>query len=241
MSEAGPDRREATLAKTFVMLADTLVDDFDVTDLFDRLTSACVELLGAATAGLMLVDQHGALQLMASSSEAMRALELFEMSHDQGPCMECYATRQPLSADLRDPDSLTRWPKFTAEALRNSVTLVQALPMRLRGNTIGALNIFHTTEARLSDHDTAIAQAMADLATIALLQRHALSSSAMLSAQLQEAAQRPRPHRTGERPAGRTGRTRSRCRLRASTPSLPGSAPPSHTDRARNSRRPTRP
>jgi GAF domain-containing protein len=185
----GPHRgdREATLARTFVMLADTLVDDFDVTDLFDRLTGACVELLGAAAAGLMLVDQHGALQLMASSSEAMRALELFEMSHDQGPCMDCYANGQPVSADLHSVEAATRWPQFTAEALGQSITAVQALPMRLRGQTIGALNIFQTTGARLEVHDTALAQALADIATIALLQRHALTSTELLSEQLQEA------------------------------------------------------
>jgi GAF domain-containing protein len=182
---SGP--REAILAKTFVMLADTLVDDFDVTDLFDRLTGACVELLGAATAGLMLVDQHGTLQLMASSSEAMRALELFEMSHDQGPCMECFANRRPVSADLRTTEAANRWPQFTAEALRQSVTAVQALPMRLRGQTIGALNIFHTVGARLDDHHTGLAQALADIATIALLQRRVLNSSELLSEQLQAA------------------------------------------------------
>src|SRR3954447_13474640 len=150
----GPERgrREASLARTFVMLADTLIDEFDVTDLFDRLTGACVELLGAATAGLMLVDQHGNLQLVASSSEAMRALELFEMSHDQGPCMDCYGGGQAVSADLRAAEAGERWPEFTAEAVRQSVTAVQALPMRLRGQTIGALNIFHTTGSRLDDH-----------------------------------------------------------------------------------------
>lgn len=187
MSNPGSGQREAALASTFVMLADTLVDHFDVTDLFVRLTSACVEVLGAATAGLMLVDQHDTLQLMASSSEAMRALELYEMSYDQGPCMECYASRKPVSADLRNSEAAQRWPQFTAEALRQSVTAVQALPMRLRGQTIGALNIFHTTGGRLDDHHTALAQALADIATIALLQRRALTSSEMLSEQLQEA------------------------------------------------------
>jgi GAF domain-containing protein len=135
----------------------------------------------------MLVDQHGTLQLMASSSEEMRALELFEMSHDQGPCMDCFANHQPVNADLRSDDAASRWPQFTAEALRHSVTAVQALPMRLRGQTIGALNIFHTLGAGLDDHDIALAQALADIATIALLQRKALISSEVLSEQLQEA------------------------------------------------------
>src|SRR4051794_33958333 len=187
MTEVSSSAREAALARTFVMLADTLVADFDVTDLFNRLTAASVELLGASTAGLMLVDQHGVLQLMASSSEAMRQLELFEMNHNEGPCMECYATRTPVSADLRDPSSARRWPQFVEQALGASVVSVQALPMRLRGQTLGALNIFHNSARILSGHDTALAQALADVATIALLQRRALASSELLTEQLQEA------------------------------------------------------
>jgi GAF domain-containing protein len=187
MTGPGNGQRAAKLAQTFVMLADTLVDDFDVTDLFDRLTGACIELLGAATAGLMLVDQHGVLQVVASSSDAMRALELFEMSHDEGPCMDCYAGQQPVNADLRSAEAASRWPQFTAEALRHSVTAVQALPMRLRGQTIGALNIFHTSGPGFDDQDVTLAQALADIATIALLQRRVLNSSELLSEQLQEA------------------------------------------------------
>lgn len=187
MTELGSGRLEAVLARTFVMLADTLVDDFDVTDLFDRLTEACVELLGAATAGLMLADHHGTLQLMASSSEAMRRLELFEVTHDQGPCMECFASGVAVRADLTTAEAQERWPEFTAEALRDSVTAVQALPMRLRGHTIGALNIFHNGTPAFDDHATSLAQALADVATIALLQRRALASSELLTEQLQEA------------------------------------------------------
>jgi GAF domain-containing protein len=179
--------RETALARTFVTIADTLVDDYDVTDLFDRLTQACVDLLGANTAGLMLADHDDRLRLVASSSEAMRALELFEMTYDEGPCMDCYQTRSAVAADLSHSDALARWPRFTAEALQKSVTAVQALPMRLRGQTIGALNIFHTDSPAFNAHDTALAQALADVATIALLQRKALASSETLTEQLQEA------------------------------------------------------
>lgn len=179
--------RETSLSRIFVEIADTLVQDFDVTDLFDRLTSACVELLGAATAGLMLADQHGVLQLMVSSSDAMRTLELFEITHRQGPCLDAYVGQQQVSADLQEPDARQRWPEFTARALEMGFAGVQALPMRLRTETIGALNLFHTDTAVLSDHDTAVARALADVATIAILQRRALASTELLAAQLQTA------------------------------------------------------
>jgi GAF domain-containing protein len=179
--------REATLAGTLVAITDTLVSDFDVTDLFDRLTSACVDVLGAATAGLMLADHHGNLQLVASSTEAMRQLETFEVTHREGPCLDSYNSHEQIAVDLRDGAAARRWPRFTAEALRLSFVGVQALPMRLRGETIGALNVFHTGIDRLNEHDTALAQALADVATIAILQHRALASSELLATQLQVA------------------------------------------------------
>lgn len=187
MPEQNQPRREATLAGTLVTITDTLVSDFDVSDLFYRLTSACVDVLGAATAGLMLADHHGHLQLVASSSEAMRDLELFEMTHQEGPCLDSFGSREQIAVDLRDDAAARRWPRFTAEALRLSFVGVQALPMRLRGETIGALNVFHTGTDRLNEHDTALAQALADVATIAILQHRALATSELLAQQLQTA------------------------------------------------------
>ena len=184
---SGDGDRETSLAATFVQLADTLVRDFDVTDLFDRLTTACVDLLDAAAAGLMLADQRGTLQLMASSSRAMRALELFELSHDEGPCLDAYARRSQISVDLRDPAARQSWPHFTARAMGLGFTGVQALPMRLRDRTIGSLNVFHTSGERLDEHDTSLAQALSDVATIAILQRRRMDSSEELAAQLQTA------------------------------------------------------
>ena len=187
MTELGGFGRERALATTFVALADTLVHDFDVNDLFDRLTAACVDLLKAATAGLMLADARGSLQLVASSSDAMRELELFEMRHGEGPCLDSFSSGEAIALQLLDPVALQRWPKFTPEAVAQSFTGVQALPMRLRGNTIGALNVFHANGHQVSRSDTSVAQALADVATIAILQRRALSTSENLAEQLQAA------------------------------------------------------
>jgi len=187
MPATGGSARESSLARTLVMIADTLVTDFDIADLFDRLTTACVELLGAATAGLMLADRDGTLQLMSSSSADMRALEQFEIAHAQGPCLDCFASRRALAVDLSGEEAARRWPAFTSEARRYGIAGVQALPMRLRDDTIGALNLFHTSVARLTDHSTELAQALADVATIAILQQRALSNSELLAEQLQTA------------------------------------------------------
>ena len=179
--------RQSALAATFVALTDTLVTDFDVNDLFDRLVTACIDVLGATTAGLMLSDHSGALQLVASSSDAMRELELFEMRHREGPCLDAFASGEAVAVQLTEPSAATRWPLFTAEAAGLSLTRVQALPMRLRATRIGALNVFHSDDRVADADEIGIAQAFADVATIAILQRRALASSELLAGQLQTA------------------------------------------------------
>lgn len=177
--------REAILARTLVELADTLVADYDIVELLTMLADRCVMLLGVDAAGLMLVNGNGDLQVIASSSDAMRVLELFELEAHEGPCLECFATRLPvvnldLNVDLR-------WPRFSAEAIAAGYHSVHALPMRLRGDVVGALNLFHEGVGRMEPEDVAAAQAMADIATIALLQHRATSSAKILAENLSHA------------------------------------------------------
>ena len=167
-------------------LADTLVADFDVVELLTRLTDRCVDVLEVDAAGLMLVSVEGDLRVMASSSEAVRVLELFEVQSQEGPCLDCYRTgRAVVNQDLTLTNG--RWPRFTAEALAGGIRAVHALPMRLRGNVIGALNLFHAEPTHLPDADVEAAQALADVATIAILQHRAALEAQVLNEQLSQA------------------------------------------------------
>jgi GAF domain-containing protein len=178
--------REGLLARTLVELADSLVDDFDVVELLTLLTDRCVEVLDVSTAGLILVGAGGGLRLMASSSEAMRVLEIFELQSDEGPCMDCYRTGQPVvNMDLIDAHQ--RWPRFAPEALDAGFHSVHALPMRLRGTVIGALNLFRVDQGAMSDDDLAAAQALADISTIAILQHHAAAEAHIVNEHLSHA------------------------------------------------------
>ncbi len=173
--------REQSLARAFVELADTLVADFDVVDLLHVLANRCVELLGVQAAGLMLADQRGQLRLMASSSEQSRLLELFELETDEGPCVVCYQTGAPTSdGDLDRPDP--RWPRFGRQATAAGFHSIHALPMRLRTEVIGVLNLFSATPLR--DEDIRVGQALADVATIGLLQHRAIEHRQMLAERL---------------------------------------------------------
>ena len=178
--------RERRLARAFVRLADTLTSGFDVAELFDDLVGTCVDLLSLSAAGLMLTDQRGALRMMASSSEKTRVLELFELQNDQGPCLDCYRTSEIVAA-VDEADQAARWPAFATEARALGLGPVYALPMRLRQQTIGALNLFRTYPSPLSDVELDIGQAMADVATIAILEHRARLADQHLAEQLQTA------------------------------------------------------
>jgi GAF domain-containing protein len=178
--------REHELAEMFVMLADTLVEDYDIVDLLDRLAGACVSLLGVTAAGLLLDDQHGSLAVVASSSEETRLLEIFQLQNNQGPCLDCVSTgRVVISTDL-DADT-RRWPLFAPVAMAAGFRSVAALPLRLRDQTIGGLNLFGARAVPVPAGDQRLAQALADVATIGILQQRSAHRSAMLAEHLQRA------------------------------------------------------
>ena len=176
---------DVQLADVFVEMADTLVDDFDVIDFLHVLTERCVQLLDVSAAGLLLTDQHNTLQVVAASSERTRLLELFQLQTDEGPCVDCFHTGQPVS--VADLSSGGRWPRFTAVAAEAGFAAVHALPMRLRADVIGAVNLFGTQPGALDGEKLRIGQALADVATIGLLQQRAIRQRDTLTEQLQHA------------------------------------------------------
>ena len=177
------DRR---LVETFVELADTLVDDFDVIDFLQILVERCVELLDIDAVGLLLSNQRGQLQLVASSNEHVRLLELFQLQSREGPCVDAFATGIRVGhPDLTAADS--RWSQFAPAAIGAGFAAVDALPMRLRSEVIGALNIFRTGVGELTDSALYTAQALVDVATISLLQERSIRHQEMLTEQLQTA------------------------------------------------------
>jgi len=170
------------LARALVELADNLVSDFDVTELLTVLTDRCVDVLDVSAAGIMLASPAGDLRVMASSSEEMRLLELFELQSQEGPCLDCYNTGEPVvNVDLGDD---SRWPQFAQRATAAGFRSVHALPMRLRGAVLGALNMFNVDTGQVRPADMAAAQALADVATIAIIQHRAAAEAKLLNEQL---------------------------------------------------------
>jgi transcriptional regulator with GAF, ATPase, and Fis domain len=178
--------REQRLAQVFVEFADTLVEEFDVVDFLQTLTERAVELIDADSAGLMLDNQRGRLQVVAYTDEPTRLLELLELQNDEGPCMECFATGQSLS-NVDVVSSQATWPRFAVAAAEAGFALVHAVPMRLRRQVIGALNLFSRSPTPLGDDHLAVVQGLADVATIGLLHERAVRDKVVLAEQLQTA------------------------------------------------------
>jgi GAF domain-containing protein len=174
------------VTRAFVALADTLVDDYDVVDLLDGLVTTCVSLLGVTASGLLLDDQKGHLAVVASSSEETRLLEIFQLQNNEGPCLDCVRTGSAVScADLLEDQA--RWPRFVPAAMAAGFRSVAALPLRLREHVIGGLNLFGSGVGPVSPDDRRLAQALADVATIGILQRRSAHRSTMVAEQLQHA------------------------------------------------------
>ena len=166
-------------------MADTLASDFDVVDFLHGLSADSVEILRAAAAGVMLADGRGGLRLIASSDERMRLLELFELQGAQGPCLDAFSTGRPLQANA-DSSSI-RWPVFAQRASDSGFQMMCAVPLRVRTNVIGAMNLFRATNESFTDDEMDIAQAMAEMAAIGLIQERALREHTLLTEQLQAA------------------------------------------------------
>jgi GAF domain-containing protein len=180
--------REHRLASAFVELADTLVDDYDVIDVLDLLVAHSVTLLAADAAGILLVDARDRLRVVASSNEESDWTELLQVQTDEGPCVDCVRSGEPVTVHDLD-EAATRWPRFVAALARRSGTYrsVHALPLRLRGEAIGGMNLFHSRPGPLPEADLRLGQALADIATIGILQERAVRHGEIVTEQLQTA------------------------------------------------------
>jgi hypothetical protein len=171
--------REARVLEAVVSLVDSLLDDFDVVDLLTELTERCAELLDVATAGLLLADPLEQLRVLAATSEETRDLELFQLQADEGPCVDCYFTGQPISvADLESESE--RWPRFVPAALDAGFASVHAIPMRAAGIVVGALGLFGHRTGALNDADRLVGQTLAHIASVAILQEHPPTPSTVM-------------------------------------------------------------
>lgn len=177
---------DSRLLNTLTTLADTLVDDYDVVELLQTLVDACRDILDVTAAGILLADESsGQLELVASTSEASRLVEIMQLAAHDGPCIQCYRTGEPVA--VASLEAATEWGAFRAEALANGFSSIYAVPLRLRERTIGTLNVMNAAEGALQDDARVAVRAFADVATIGILHERSLRESELLAEQLKVA------------------------------------------------------
>ncbi len=182
MSPIAADR----LAQVFVEVADTLVSEFDLIEFLQMVTTHTSDLVDARAAGLLLADSAGRLRLMAASDERVQMVELFQVQAEEGPCLDCFRQGAPvINVDLRQAGE--QWPRFAPRAVEAGYHSVHAFPMRLRSEIVGALNLFSGRTGRITDANAVIVQALADVATIGLIQERTITRSELVAEQLQSA------------------------------------------------------
>lgn len=179
--------REQRLAETLVNLADTLVRDFDVFDLFYLLVESVPDLIDVQEAGLLLVNGRGDLQVMAVTSERVKTIESVQIRTSNGPCFDAFESGDIVVSSLTTPMAMDRWPRFVEAALDAGFGSIVSIPMRLRDRVLGALNLFRVRQDHLAHEEIVAAKALADMASIAILQDRAAHDSDVLVGQLQEA------------------------------------------------------
>lgn len=180
------DRREELIVQAFVEIADGLAHGFDAIDLLDVLAHRCVAILDVASAGLLLADEAGRLHVLAASSQAARELEVFQLQRDEGPCRDCFHAGTKVDVPNLD-EQVDRWPQFVPHARAAGFQSVHAVPLRLRTRVLGAMGLFGTRIGALEEGDHALAQALADVASVALVQERLAADQEALNSQLQTA------------------------------------------------------
>jgi GAF domain-containing protein len=178
--------REQRLSAAFVAVADTLVTGFDLIDQMRTLVDVCVDLLDVEAAGLLLLDGGDTLQLLVATSEQADFVEVLQLDAGAGPCVDCFTTGSVVAVDDIG-DVVERWPEFAAAAAHRGFRSVYAVPMRLRGQVLGTLNLFSTKKGALNAPDAAVAQALADVATIGIIQERSIRETGLVTEQLQHA------------------------------------------------------
>lgn len=176
--------REDRLIEALVTLADTLVDKYDIIDFLQTLAERCVDLVDVSAAGIMLADPRRELRHAACSNEEMRLVELFELQVEEGPCFDAYRTRAPVICASPE-EAAERWPEFAHNANKYGFSGFSAVPMRLRSDVVGALNLFSFEASALGGDDIKVVQAMADIATIGILQERSIQDAHAFSTQLE--------------------------------------------------------
>src|SRR4051812_32140512 len=177
--------REAEIAAAFVELAETMVTGNELFEFLHLLCKRTVALLEVDAAGVMLADEHDRLRAIAASNEDTHLLEMFSLQNQEGVCIDVYRGGTALQTSIAG--TVDRWPNFSRLAIEHGYGWLCGVPLRHGDDVLGAMNLFRVSDEPLGDPDVRLAQALADVATVSLLQRRETAQARTRAVQLQQA------------------------------------------------------
>lgn len=184
--------REAKIIAALSAAADTLTADFDALDLLHTVIADCTEILQLAAGGILLApgaageSSAGDLEFATATSAAAERVAHVTLDNGAGPCIDCYVSGTPIVMDELGAFE-DRWPEYCAAARAEGFESVLVIPMRVRGHVIGAMDLFGRTATTFHESDIKVAQALASVATIAIVQDRGASEAQLVEAQLRNA------------------------------------------------------
>jgi transcriptional regulator with GAF, ATPase, and Fis domain len=138
-------------------------------DLGGALCATSVDVLDVPGAGITIQRPGGDPQCVATSNAHMASLHELERTLGEGPCVEAFTTGRATSAPDLGRVSSTRWPAFTAGALRTEARACFGYPLQVGDERIGALNLYAIRAGPLSTDQHEDAVVVAEVVTHALL------------------------------------------------------------------------
>lgn len=177
--------RQDLLVGALSEFARTLVRRFDISDVLYDLTARVTAVLEVESAGVSVV-QDGRLRFVTALDERATTLERVQEEEQAGPCIEAFRTGNPILVNpLTEVEH--RWPTFVREARSTGFVALAGIPMRLDGQSLGALDLYHTSHRDWSDEDVRVARVLADMATSYVVTASELERQQRTSEQLQVA------------------------------------------------------
>jgi hypothetical protein len=162
-----------TVAQALADATSALTRDDDVTDVLARLIGDCAEVLSAEAIGVLVLNAQSDLELLSATSHRVAELELFQIQHDSGPCIDAIHSSAMVTA-TGATEMNRRWPAIGPVIAAAGYDALHAYPLRWHGHTLGAMNVFHGAPADAVDVAPAeralLGQTFADIATIVIVQ-----------------------------------------------------------------------
>ncbi|WP_111766033.1 GAF and ANTAR domain-containing protein [Nakamurella deserti] len=155
-------------------------------ELIQRIAELAARTVPTALTCGITVATDGRVVTVGAADALAAQLDEQQYRLEAGPCLEALWTGRVV--DVPDLSREQRWDGYPVQAMAQGISAVYASPLRVRDDTVGALNLYAARPYAFDDDDQrASIQQLADLTTVAITGSLRNYGDARLSDQLQTA------------------------------------------------------